>query len=235
MQHKIWIGYDRPTLEDEARRRQMVCTSLTGWGISVVRDTVEAYEMYSGKDSVLLIDTISFNNRVFSALLKPLENPSMWGEIWFYGKSLSAYPFTIRSRCATVRPEHDYMRGSLKHQIEKYTDVEFDTIAADVSRLAVYGMKTAVEMALNKSDFVEMLNCLDLSENFSVFMSHIEKVTPVYVYLLAEWLDGSAIFTATQLMRCPWISDMKLYVDERQSLKDIQAVFIQLFAQKMVL
>jgi hypothetical protein len=190
--------------------------------------------MYSGEDSVLIVDALSFTDRMFSAFLKPLENSNMLGDIWFFNLPITKYPFTIRSRCQLIKSPVAYMRGSYLKQIEKYYDGDAEPIRADVYSLHSYGIKIAIDMALDKGDFIEMLNCMDMSENFSVFMSHIEKVNYTYIYLLGEWLDGSEIFTANQLMRCPWLPEVNLYIDTQVTQKDIAAIFTQLFAHKMV-
>lgn len=208
MKHKIFIGYSQEQIEAKYPDRQIAVH--VGIGVAALRDAVDSFTRFSCDKHVMLVNTRSFSVAQFTVFLKALESPDIEGSIWFYDSPLWAYEFTVRSRC-----EVDFLKeSSYADEVKKLLTEKDANTPENLKAMKVvqaYGIRYAWLMVSRKDDFMDLLFAMEMTDNFSLFKSHMDKIDLGYVELFIEWLDHSSLFSTTQLMRAPFLRDEALH------------------------
>ena len=238
MSHKIFVSHTKEQVENLAVR----------WGLNVVlsvsnnqqllREAVTLFQRFAPESEVFVVNAEKFTDQNFAVFLKVLEDPNMGGQVWFYGKHLSGYPFTVRSRCETVLVDFvnerdrisDFLTGKEVWAARSYFEMQC---------LRGYASDFAWEMLTKRDSFIELLLMMDSTNDFLLFQSYLDKVVFEYVYLLVEWYQSNEIFTKTQLDVCPWLHGTQAkslfegFMTIR-SLADLKFLFLSLLTYRLV-
>jgi hypothetical protein len=236
MKHKIFVGYSKEQIE--AKFPDWQIGSFTGAGISALRDAVDSFVRFSCEKHSLLVNTKNFSSEHFSVFLKALESPDIEGSFWFYDTPLWGYEFTVRSRC-----EVDFLTDSSYTEEVKQLLTENEAFTHDnimsMAILQTYGKRFAWIMLKQKEAFMDMIFAMEMTDNFSLFKTHLDKVDLGYVELYIEWLDRSPLFSKTQLMKAPFLRDeLLLGMLEKQfpviRLRDMKLFFLLMLTYRLM-
>lgn len=232
MKNKIFIGYQEDSLLKEAEVAEKDVSIIRYLDTPLVRN----FGDYSHSNQVLIVNSMGFSDENFGIFLKLLENPYVKGEIWFTGRDLSSYPFTIRSRCTV-----EVMPDSLWHKMAVRNLEETGELGLlnTVMGLRHYGMGRAKKYAHDVEKFVGMMYCLETVDNFNVFLNRLDEVEESYLDLFLEWLHMNSIFSEKQLSICkPLRSDEFLKTaglfEGHQFVDVVKATFLHMYTYLML-
>lgn len=234
--HTIFVGsgFTRDILWQIAREKNFfMYDEITKKGCSLerLRAKLNRFEDISYPGQIFLIDASRFTVKHFSLFLKILESTIIFAAIWFYGRKLSSYPLTIRSRC--------YLGFSTKEekQLEDFlrANEAFDYFE-EMKFLKKYQFPFALTMLKAKDKFLDFMFSLSLAtpSRFFGLSEYLEKSSDVERGLFYEWLSYNPLFKTSELQMCPTFRTEKFKsAFERTELED-QFLFCFLVCYKMM-
>lgn len=238
MNHKIFTSHTREQVEQVALESGLNVVLSVSDKQQILRDAVMSFQRFSPEDEVFLVNARGLSNQNLSVFLKVLEDPNLRGSIWFYGKHLSNYPFTIRSRCETVlfegKDEKDRVSDFLVNREVWAAKTHFEMCC-----LRGYTLDFAWEMLKKRDSFIEMLLMLDSTNDFALFASYLDKAVYEYVFLFVEWIQSNEIFTPAQSEVCSWLREknaLRVFkgLMPAVSIADVKHLFLSLLTYRLV-
>ena len=204
--HRIFVGFKREDFGEKVQSWE--CDTSTRQS---VRNSVDSFVQFSTEEDRLLVDVLGWlvEDGYWELFLKPLEDVSCRGEIWFYGGFLVSYPETVRSRCHIEGKAFDVESASFKEFLKKNDAEQF---ADDFKELRVYNLVAAWDMLSSKERFLTFMYHLNSvsRENFHLlFAPLIDMKSQCYTNLFYEWFQKNPIFSSSELEVCEFLRDGK--------------------------
>lgn len=198
---RIYVGSDREEVEKACRDMGANPIVYDRSSFSASRTSVEQFVLYSFPDEVLIVDAGTFLERDFFVFLKVLESVTMRGRIWFFGRSLSLYPWTIKSRCEVIVDSSKRME-KWKTWVEQ-TGLD-EKLKKHFKYLTHYPFSIAERLILIRDPLRDFLVQLDSAgqNDFYTLGLRIKEFGEDHVLLFMEWLDKSELFSNRELSMC---------------------------------
>jgi len=207
--HRIWLDSKREDFGGGAEYYDCDISSIAS-----IRKSVDVFGRTSSTKDVLMVDVSFFSFGNFVVFLKLLENVYVRGSVWFYGSRVfSAYPPTLRSRCAVIRRVFDIKSEGVQEFLNEHLGAaQFER---EFEYLSAYTLRFAWSMINAREKFLTFMYHLEhcSKDNFYTIFSPIDELdNPFCVHLFYEWLKDereNVLFSSKELRICQFLRGKK--------------------------